>query len=133
MTRRRVLVVDDDDDVREVTSFSLELIGGYEVIDADRGATAIELARSHRPDLVLLDVMMPGMDGPATFRALRADPATADIPVVLLTAKAQVGLDRDEADALAGVISKPFDPRGLVETIDRILDARAQGQSSDSR
>ncbi len=133
MTRRRVLVVDDDDDVREVTSFSLELIGGYEVIDADRGATAIELARSHQPDLVLLDVMMPGMDGPATFRALRADPVTAHIPVVLLTAKAQVGLDRDEAEGLAGIISKPFDPRGLVATIDRILDGREPDQSSDSR
>jgi CheY-like chemotaxis protein len=123
MTRRRVLVVDDDDDVREVTTFSLELIGGYEVIDANGGARAIELARSHLPDLVLLDVMMPGMDGPATFRALRADPATAHIPVVLLTAKVPVGMDHDEHEGLAGVISKPFDPRALVAEIERILQA----------
>jgi CheY-like chemotaxis protein len=131
MTRRRVLVVDDDDDVREVTTFSLELIGGYEVFDADGGARGIELARRHQPDLVLLDVMMPGMDGPATFRALRADPETAHIPVVLLTAKVQIGLDREEGDGLAGVISKPFDPRGLVAEIERILDGERPGQSPD--
>ena len=118
-----MLVVDDDDDVREVTAFALELIGGYEVLAADGGAAALELARLHRPDLVLLDVMMPGMDGPATFRALRADPATAPIPVVLLTAKVQIGLHRDEHDGLAGVISKPFDPRALVDEIERILDS----------
>jgi CheY-like chemotaxis protein len=121
MTRRRVLVVDDDDDVREVTTFSLELIGGYEVFDANGGVAAIELARRHRPDLVLLDVMMPGMDGPATFRALRADPETAHIPVVLLTAKTPVALDQEENDGLAGIISKPFDPRALVAEIERIL------------
>ena len=121
MTRRRVLVVDDDDDVREVTTFSLELIGGYEVFDANGGVAAIELARRHRPDLVLLDVMMPGMDGPATFRALRADPETAHIPVVLLTAKVPVALDQEENDGLAGIISKPFDPRALVAEIERIL------------
>ena len=118
---RRVLVVDDDDDVREVTTFSLELIGGYEVFDANAGVAAIELARRHRPDLVLLDVMMPGMDGPATFRALRADPETAHIPVVLLTAKVPVALDQEENDGLAGIISKPFDPRALVAEVERIL------------
>ncbi len=118
---RRVLVVDDDDDVREVTILSLEVIGGYEVFDADGGVTAIELARLHRPDLVLLDVMMPGMDGPATFRALRADPETAHIPVVLLTAKVPVSLDQEENKGLAGIISKPFDPRALVAEIERIL------------
>lgn len=121
MIRRKVLVVDDDDDVREVTTFSLELIGGYEVFDADGGVAAIELARRHRPDLVLLDVMMPGMDGPSTFRALRADPETAHIPVVLLTAKVPVALDQEESDGLAGIISKPFDPRALVAEIERIL------------
>ena len=73
--------------------------------------------------------MMPGMDGPATFRALRADPETAHIPVVLLTAKVQVGLDREENDGLAGVISKPFDPRGLVAEIERILEAERPGQA----
>lgn len=129
MTRRRVLVVDDDDDVREVTTFSLELIGGYEVFDANGGVTAIELARRHRPDLVLLDVMMPGMDGPATFRALRADPETAHIPVVLLTAKVPVVLSQEENDGLAGIISKPFDPRALVAEIERILGS---GSGPDS-
>ena len=128
MTRRTVLVVDDDDDVREVTTFSLELIGGYQVLDADGGALAIELARRHRPDLVLLDVMMPGMDGPATFRALRADPETAHIPVVLLTAKAPVGLGHEVDEGLAGVISKPFDPRALVAEIERILQAADDGE-----
>jgi CheY-like chemotaxis protein len=118
---RTALVVDDDDDVREVTKFALEVIGGWDVVDADGGAAALPLARTRQPAVILLDVMMPGMDGPATFRALRSDPRTSHIPVILLTAKVQVLADRSDDDGLAGVISKPFDPRGLVGEIDRIL------------
>jgi CheY-like chemotaxis protein len=122
VAERTVLVVDDDDDVREVTKFALEVIGGWQVIDADGGAKAIEMAREHQPSVILLDVMMPGMDGPATFRALQDDPRTRHIPVVLLTAKVQVLTEGTGDDGLAGIISKPFDPRGLVGEVDRILD-----------
>lgn len=133
MTDRRVLVVDDDDDVREITMFTLEAIGGWQVLDADRGAVAVEIARTHRPDLVLLDVMMPDMDGHATFRALQADPLTRDIPVILLTAKVEVAHTRNADDGLAGVISKPFDPRGLVADIDRLLAAASTRRRSLER
>ena len=117
-----VLVVDDDDDVREITQIALEAIGGWTVLPASGGHEAIALALEHRPDAVLLDVMMPGLDGPATFHLLRADERTHQIPVVLLTAKVQVG-DRQVWDDLdvAGVISKPFDPMTLASQVSRIL------------
>ena len=117
-----VLVVDDDDSVREVTGMSLELVAGWKVLQADGGGAALELARSHHPDAVLLDVMMPEMDGPTTLRHLRADPATRDIPVVLLTAKVMAG-EREEWAELAvhGVIAKPFDPMQLHLDVARLL------------
>ena len=122
MTDRTVLVVDDDDSVREVTAMSLELIAGWRVLQAEGGRAALGLARSHRPDAVLLDVMMPEMDGPTTLRHLRDDPATRDIPVVLLTAKALAG-ERAEWAGLAvhGVITKPFDPMGLHLEVARLV------------
>ena len=109
-----VLVVDDDDSVREVTQMALELVAKWHVVAANGGAVAIDLAREHRPDAVLLDLMMPVMDGRATFQALRADERTRDIPVILLTAKLQVGETQAWDDmAVAGVISKPFSPMTL--------------------
>jgi CheY-like chemotaxis protein len=128
---RKVLVVDDDDDIREITGVALELMGGWHVIDADRGAKALALAREESPDLVLLDVMMPDLDGPATFRKLQEDPRTRHIPVILLTAKVQVGEGRLWDDlAVLGVIAKPFDPVALVEQIDRLLASHGSGASS---
>lgn len=123
MTQRLVLVVDDDDDVREITCVALEAVGRCEVIDADRGAKALELAASTRPHLILLDVMMPGMDGIETARALWADERTRGIPVVLLTAKVQVLESWREVPGVVGALIKPFDPFGLVTEIDRILGA----------
>jgi CheY-like chemotaxis protein len=119
---RTVLVVDDDDAIRDITGLALETVGGHEVLTADGGAAALELARLHRPDAVLLDVMMPGMDGPTTFRHLQADPQTCMIPVVLLTAKVKVG-GRQLWDDLpvAGVISKPFDPMTLSSQVAELL------------
>ena len=114
----RALVVDDDDAIRELTQVALEVVAGWEVVAAAGGEEALLLAAQHRPDVVVLDLMMPGMDGRTTFRHLQADPATAEIPVVLLTAKVQVG-DRQVWDemAVAGVISKPFDPLTLASDI----------------
>lgn len=123
MAARTVLVVDDDDDVREVTKFALEVLGGWRVLDAAGGAAALTVAQTHQPEVILLDVMMPGMDGPTTFRELQSDPRTSHIPVILLTAKVQVVQEQTHEEGLAGVIAKPFDPRGLVNEIDRLLVA----------
>ncbi len=111
---RRVVVVDDDADIREIATLSLEMMHGWEVVAVASGAEAVEVVGRVEPDAVLLDVMMPGQDGPATLAALRAQPGTRDVPVVFLTAKAQVR-ERAELESLgaAGVLAKPFDPMTL--------------------
>ena len=95
---------------------------GWEVLAAPSGPVGIDLARSTRPDTILLDVMMPEMDGPTTVLALRADPATQAIPVVLLTAKLQPA-DRRRFQELgvAGLIAKPFDPLTLHLQVEEML------------
>ncbi len=124
-----VLVVDDDDSIREVIQIALEVVAGWQVATADGGTRALELARQQAFDAILLDVMMPDMDGPTTFRHLQADPATAHIPVVLVTAKVQVG-DKQVWDELAvkGVISKPFDPITLHQRVAELLGWGSGGQ-----
>ncbi|WP_435741301.1 response regulator [Nocardioides sp. SYSU DS0663] len=114
----RALVVDDDDAIRELTMVALETVAGWEVVTAEGGEPALALAVEHQPDVVVLDLMMPDMDGRTTFQRLQAQPATAHIPVVLLTAKVQVG-DRQVWDdmAVAGVIPKPFNPLTLATDI----------------
>ena len=128
MTQRLVLVVDDDDDVREITCCALEAVGRCQVVDTDRGAKALELAASVQPSLILLDVMMPGMDGIETARALWDDERTRGIPVVLLTAKVQILESWPEVPGVVGALIKPFDPFGMITEIDRILGA---GDSED--
>ena len=118
-----MLVVDDDDDVREITCCALEAVGQCDVIDADRGAKGLELAAARKPHVILLDVMMPGMDGIETARALWDDERTRGIPIVLLTAKVQVLESWHEVPGVVGALIKPFDPFGLVAEIDRILGA----------
>lgn len=119
---KKILIVDDEDDIREVAQLSLEMVGGWQVLTAASGAAALKLAASERPDAILLDVMMPGMDGPATARALKAQPETADIPVILLTAKVQAA-DRRRFDDLgvAGILAKPFDPMSLADEVRGVL------------
>jgi CheY-like chemotaxis protein len=114
MTPRRILIVDDEDDIREVAQVSLELVGHWEVLTAASGRDGIARARAEHPDAILLDVMMPDMDGPSTLAQLQADPVTCDIPVVFLTAKAQ-SADRTRLGQLgaAGILTKPFDPLRL--------------------
>lgn len=119
---RTILLVDDEDDIREVAQMSLEMTAGWTVVAASSGQEALRMAAAQRPDAILLDVMMPGMDGPDTARALRAAPETADIPVVLLTAKVQAA-DRRRFDDLgvAGILAKPFDPMALADDVRRVL------------
>jgi CheY-like chemotaxis protein len=114
MSPRRILIVDDEDDIREVAQVSLELVGRYEVLTASSGRDGVRSARAELPDAILLDVMMPDMDGPATLAELRADPATRDIPVVFLTAKTQ-SAERSRLALLgaAGILTKPFNPLTL--------------------
>ena len=107
---RRVLLIDDEDDIREVAQLSLELVGQWDVMTARSGAEGMVRAETVQPDAILLDVMMPEMDGAQTYRRLQANPATRDIPVVLLTAKLfEPDTDRDGLEGVT-VISKPFDP-----------------------
>ena|ERR1700730_3679456 len=118
------LIVDDDSDIREVARLSLELVGGWIVSEAAGGSEAIEQARSLSPDVILLDVMMPGIDGVATLRVLSHDPRTTHIPVIFLTAKAQNGeLRRLEKLGACGLIAKPFDPLSLARDVEMILSA----------
>jgi two-component system OmpR family response regulator len=121
MTNRKfqsVLYVDDDPDICEVVRSTLSLIAGLKVDTVASGEQAIDVAYELRPDLILMDVMMPGLDGPSTFKRMRASPLISDIPVIFLTAKV---LPTEVAHFLQlgaiGVISKPFDPLKLCDEV----------------
>jgi CheY-like chemotaxis protein len=115
--RARVLVVDDSPAIRDLIAVNLRL-EGYDVRTADDGQAALELLAGWRPDVVTLDVVMPRLDGFATLEALRADPATADLPVVLVTGRAQAA-DRARGEELGAdaFVSKPFEPAELVAVV----------------
>ncbi len=119
---RRILIIDDEDDIREVAALSLESVAGWEVMVASSGAQGLVRAAEYKPDAILLDVMMPGMDGPTTFRELRKNPITSRIPVLLLTAKVQNTDQRRFADlGVEAVLFKPFDPLTLSTQIAGVL------------
>ncbi len=118
----RVMVVDDDDDIRTIADLALREIGGWQTICLGSSRAAVLLAATERPDVILLDVMMPELDGQGTIKRLREDPRTAGIPVVFMTAKAQPAeLARYAALGAVGVIAKPFDPLGLADEIRRLV------------
>ncbi len=122
MSERKILIVDDEADIREVAAISLETVCGWNVLQASSGAEAIEIARRDRPDAILLDVMMPEMDGPRTLEFIRNEVDLATIPVIFLTAKVQ-NSDRQRFAAMGidTVLSKPFDPLQLGEQIAEAL------------
>src|SRR5207302_2144096 len=133
MTQGRVLVVDDEDDIRELCRVNLEF-EGFEVLDAANGPTGLEQAVRHRLDVIFLDLMMPEMDGWEVLRRLKEDDATADIPVVLLTAR--TGEDdqmRGWEEGILEFVSKPFNPLSLVELAKRALERRAPAQEAERR
>lgn len=126
----KVLVVDDEPDAVELVSFNLKA-AGYEVVTADDGNEAIKRARQHTPDLVLLDVMLPEVDGLEVCKLLRRDPVTSGVPIIMLTAKAAeidrvLGLELGADDYM----TKPFSPRELVLRVKNLLKRR---QAADEK
>ena len=120
----RILYVEDEPDIRFVAEMALQAVGGFTVITCASGEEALSAAPEARADLLLLDVMMPGMDGPGTLKALRALPATAHTPVIFMTAKVQAAeVAVYKALGALEVIAKPFDPMTLAAQIQRIWDA----------
>ncbi len=121
MAEKTVLVVDDEASLRLLMQATLGR-GAYRVLEATNGAAGLELARRERPDLVILDVGMPDLDGYTVCRALKGDPETAGMAVVMLTARAQEGDRQRGVEAGADAyITKPFSPRALLETVERML------------
>lgn len=117
-TVTKLLVIDDEDDIREVAQLCLETLGGWQVLTASSGREGLIQAESEQPDAILLDVMMLDTDGIAIFQMLQANPITQHIPVILLTAKVQA-TDRHQFAALGvtALIAKPFDPLTLAEQV----------------
>jgi CheY-like chemotaxis protein len=114
MEKRRILVVDDDDTARQAVAQTLQSMAGWDVVEAYCGAQAIESATNGQPDAILLDVMMPAMDGPAMLNKLRSARATSHIPIVLLTSRVQAVESGSYAHLpVAGILLKPFDPMRL--------------------
>jgi two-component system alkaline phosphatase synthesis response regulator PhoP len=129
----RVLVIDDEAPIRLLCRVNLE-DEGMEVLEAGDGPTELELARSEVPDVVLMDVMMPGLDGWQVAGLLLDDPATRDVPIVFLTARAELR-DRARGLDLGGVeyVTKPFDPVGLATVVRELVARVATGQSDELR
>ena len=125
-TLKRILYVEDEPDIRAVATIALETVGGFDLKVCGSGEEALVNAVGFRPDLLLLDVMMPGMDGPATLKALKALPELVNTPVIFMTAKVQPS-EVTEYKALGAldVIAKPFDPITLAEQIKNIWQQSA--------
>jgi DNA-binding response OmpR family regulator len=133
MTKGSLLIIDDEKDLVELLRYNLVEKEGYDVISANDGQSGLEIAQKHKVDLIVLDLMMPGMDGLEVCRRLRSDPRTGRVPLIMLTAKAT------EADRIVGLemgaddyITKPFSPRELVARVKAILRRTAvQADPSD--
>ncbi len=127
-TLEHVLLVEDDLDIQEVARMALDLLGGFRVTTCSSGREALERAPAAAPDLILLDYMMPGMDGAATLAALRAIPSLEQVPVIFVTARArpeEIGTFRRLG--AAGVITKPFDPMALPGQIRALWEQATSG------
>ncbi len=122
MPSKSILVIDDDPAIREVTQLTLETFGGWEVTTAGSGQEGVAMAAAQHPDAILLDVMMPGMDGHMTLDQLRSRVETESIPVILLTAKVLPADQRAFAAwGVAGLVAKPFDPVSLSSQVAECL------------
>ena len=132
MVKQKILVVDDEEDILELLKFNLSR-EGYQVLCAVSGEQALRLVRSENPDLIMLDLMLPGIDGLEVTRRLKNDPDTKNLPIVMLTAKGE------EADIVTGLelgaddyITKPFSPRILIARIRAVLRRRIKGQTEET-
>jgi DNA-binding response OmpR family regulator len=126
----RIVVADDEPDIRRLVSFTLRR-RGYEVLEAENGEEALALVRAEQPDLVVLDVMMPRMTGHEVARALRSSPETAEIPILMVSAKGQEVEVRDGlASGASGYLIKPFAPRDLADRVGALLAERRLGDAS---
>jgi CheY-like chemotaxis protein len=122
MTNKRVLIIDDEESIQTVVQFGIQMAAGWHVLTASSGPQGIHTAQAELPDVILLDVMMPEMDGIATFKLLQSHPQTEQIPVIFLTAKAQTSEKRHFNDlGVSGVITKPFNSLDLPDQIVKIL------------
>lgn len=121
MTLQRILYAEDEPLIQAVAKLALEKVGGFEVLICSSGAQALEQVKAFAPDLILLDVVMPGMDGPTTFQHLRQNPETAGVPVMFLTANAQPDeVAQYRALGAAAVVAKPFNPMTLANDIKQL-------------
>lgn len=131
-TTARIVVADDEADIRRLTSFTLQR-RGYAILEASAGDAALELIRRERPDLAVLDVMMPGLSGIEVAEAMAADPATAAIPIVMLSAKGQASeVQAGLASGARVYLVKPFSPRELAERVAATLATRVAVAGSGS-
>ncbi len=120
---KRVLVIDDEDGVREIIQICLEAVAGWDVLTAASGGEGISIAEVAQPDAIILDVMMPDMDGITTFQHLQAKPETQQIPTIMLTAKAKCNEQQQLLNlGVIGLLIKPFKAQTLVDDICKILD-----------
>lgn len=133
MTGIRILHIDDEPDIREVVEMSLELNSAFTVKSCASGTDGLRVAADWMPDLILCDVMMPVMDGPATLAGLRQRPETANIPVVFMTARAQAReLEQFKSLGASGVIAKPFDPFTLALSVRDYLYSAGMAQQREN-
>lgn len=122
MHTKRILIIDDEETIQTVVQFGIKIAAGWEVFTASSGFEGIQTAQTKKPDVILLDVMMPDMDGIATFKKLQSHSETEQIPVIILTAKAQTAEKRQFNDlGVSGIITKPFNSLDLPEQITKIL------------
>ncbi|WP_110598482.1 response regulator [Salinicola lusitanus] len=125
---QRILHVEDDISIQEVAKVALEIVGGFEVRSCDDGQSALSCADEWQPDLVLLDVMMPGIDGPTTLTRLREQASTQSIPVIFMTAKVQPSeIEHYRALGALDVVIKPFDPMMLSTQLREIWERSHAG------
>lgn len=123
---QRILMVEDEPDIQAVARVALEAVGGFVVDMCSSGKEALERVRACDPDLILMDVMMPGLDGPSTLKELRSDTATAKYPVIFMTAKVQSHeVSRYKDIGGLGVIAKPFDPMTLADSVRSLWETEA--------
>lgn len=123
----KVLIIDDEEDTRSIASMSLSILGGLEVVEAGSGHDGIAKAAQEHPDVILLDMMMPVMDGEHTLLALQGNTSTQSIPVIFLTAKAMSSeIDRLKKMGAIGVLTKPFDPTTLATQVKSLLATQVE-------